>query len=205
MPQMLEKVGKNFKILRKIDEGAFGQIFQAVNTRTNLEVAVKIEPVNTDHPQLIYECKLYNYLHNDSTVIDKGIPNIYYCSTEGFSIFLFRRLQRFGHGFDGPLSGIPVQPNTQEIFTEDCPHAHRPDDLQDRVCPQPALHPQGYQARQFLHWAEQNCQQNIHPGLRLGQEIHPERRQAHPLQRGQESDRHRPICLHQHPLGNRAR
>ncbi|MCL4121837.1 UNVERIFIED_CONTAM: hypothetical protein GTU68_063190 [Idotea baltica] len=66
---MLEKVGKNFKIIRKIDEGAFGQIYQAVNTRTNLEVAVKIEPVNTDHPQLIYECKLYNYLHNDSTVI----------------------------------------------------------------------------------------------------------------------------------------
>ena len=48
-------------------------------------MAVKIEPVNTDHPQLIYECKLYNYLHNDSTVIDKGIPNIYYCSTEGNS------------------------------------------------------------------------------------------------------------------------
>ena len=80
---MIEKVGKNFKIVRKIDEGAFGQIYQAINTRTNLEVAVKIEPVNTDHPQLIYECKLYNYLHNDSTVIDKGIPNIYYCSTEG--------------------------------------------------------------------------------------------------------------------------
>jgi len=31
----------------------------------------------------MYECKLYNYLHNDSTVIDKGIPNVYYCSTEG--------------------------------------------------------------------------------------------------------------------------
>lgn len=39
---MLEKVGKNFKIVRKIDEGAFGQIYQAINTRTNLEVAVKI-------------------------------------------------------------------------------------------------------------------------------------------------------------------
>ncbi len=46
-------------------------------------MAVKIEPTNSDHPQLIYECKLYNYLHNDSTVIDKGIPNVYYCSTEG--------------------------------------------------------------------------------------------------------------------------
>ena len=80
---MLEKVGKNFKVIRKIDEGAFGEIYQAINTKTNLEVAVKVEPVNTEHPQLIYECKLYNYLHNDSTVIDKGIPNVYYCSTEG--------------------------------------------------------------------------------------------------------------------------
>ena len=34
----------------------------------------------------MYECKLYCYLHNDSTVIDKGIPNVYYCSTEGTPI-----------------------------------------------------------------------------------------------------------------------
>lgn len=108
MPQMLEKVGKNFKIVRKIDEGAFGQIYQAINTRTNLEVAVKIEPVNTDHPQLIDQCKLYNYLHNDSTVIDKGIPNIYYCSTEGNSCLYHRRLQCFGYGFDGPFSRIII-------------------------------------------------------------------------------------------------
>jgi GTPase Era involved in 16S rRNA processing len=54
MPQMLEKVGKNFKVIRKIDEGAFGEIFQAINTKTNLEVAVKVEPVTTEHPQLIY-------------------------------------------------------------------------------------------------------------------------------------------------------
>jgi casein kinase 1 len=79
----LEKVGKNFKIIKKIGEGAFGEIFQAINTKTNLEVAIKTEGVKTEHPQLIYECKLYNYLHNDSTVIDKGIPNVYYCSTEG--------------------------------------------------------------------------------------------------------------------------
>ena len=84
MPEMtLEKVGRHFKIIRKIDEGAFGEIYQAINTRTNLEVAIKLEPIGTDHPQLIYECKLYNYLHNDSSVIDKGIPNVYYCSTEG--------------------------------------------------------------------------------------------------------------------------
>jgi len=80
---MLEKVGKNFKIIRKIGQGAFAEIYQAINTKNNLDVAVKIEPVNSNHPQLIYQCNLYNYLHNHSTVIDKGIPNLYYCSTEG--------------------------------------------------------------------------------------------------------------------------
>jgi casein kinase 1 len=78
-----KKWAKILKLSGKLTKERLGQIYQAINTRTNLEVAVKIEPVNTDHPQLIYECKLYNYLHNDSTVIDKGIPNIYYCSTEG--------------------------------------------------------------------------------------------------------------------------
>jgi len=48
-----------------------------------MEVAVKLEPVNTRHPQLFFECKLYQYLLRDSSVIDKGIPNIYYCATEG--------------------------------------------------------------------------------------------------------------------------
>ena len=86
MPQIPEKVGRNYKIIRKLDEGAFGEIFQGINTKTNLEVAIKFEPTNTEHPQLMYECKLYNYLHNDSTVIDKGIPNVYYCSTEGISL-----------------------------------------------------------------------------------------------------------------------
>ena len=83
MPQIPEKVGKNYKVVKKLDEGAFGQIYQGINTKTNLEVAIKFEVSNTEHPQLMYECKLYNYLHNDSTVIDKGIPNVYYCSTEG--------------------------------------------------------------------------------------------------------------------------
>ena len=41
----LEKVGKYFKIIHKIDEGAFGEIYKAISTKTNLEVAVKVEPV----------------------------------------------------------------------------------------------------------------------------------------------------------------
>ena len=48
-----------------------------------MEVAIKLEPVSTKHHQLFFECKLYLYLHRDSTVIDKGIRNVYYCSSEG--------------------------------------------------------------------------------------------------------------------------
>lgn len=54
MNRLPEKVGKNFKIIKKVGEGAFGEIYQGINTKTNFEVAVKFEPTNTEHPQLFY-------------------------------------------------------------------------------------------------------------------------------------------------------
>ena len=77
------KVGKTFKLTKKLGSGAFGEIFHGINVKTNIEVAIKLEPINTKHPQLFYEAKLYQYLLSDSSVIDKGIPNVYYCATEG--------------------------------------------------------------------------------------------------------------------------
>ncbi|KRW98107.1 Protein kinase-like domain [Pseudocohnilembus persalinus] len=77
------KVGKTFQLTKKLGNGAFGEIFHGINVKTNMEVAIKLEPSSTKHPQLFYECKLYQYLLNDSSVIDKGIPNVYYCATEG--------------------------------------------------------------------------------------------------------------------------
>jgi serine/threonine protein kinase len=61
--QTSEKVGNKYEIIRKIGEGSFSIIYEAINTKTNQKVAVKIESVDNKHPQLIYECKLYNYLH----------------------------------------------------------------------------------------------------------------------------------------------
>jgi hypothetical protein len=87
------------------------------------------------------KCKLYNYLHNDSTVIDKGIPNVYYCSTEGTHFSKFRRLQRFSHGFDGPIPGITVQPDFEKVFTEDSVDADRSNDPKNRIHPQSSLYP----------------------------------------------------------------
>ena len=81
------KIGRSFKLTKKLGSGAFGEIFHGINLKTNMEVAVKLEPVNTKHPQLFYEGKLYQYLLQEASVIDKGIPNVYYCATEGTQFF----------------------------------------------------------------------------------------------------------------------
>jgi casein kinase 1/casein kinase 1 epsilon len=77
------KINKTFKLIRKLGSGAFGEIFLGVNLKTNEEVAIKLEHTNTKHPQLFYEAKLYQYLLQDNSVSDKGIPHVYYCATEG--------------------------------------------------------------------------------------------------------------------------
>lgn len=75
-----ETIGKNFKIVKNISKGSFGEIYEAINTKTGCRHAIKFESIKTLSPQLIFECKMYRYLLNDSSVIDKGLPNIYYCS-----------------------------------------------------------------------------------------------------------------------------
>ena len=42
-----------------------------------------LEAVNTRNPQLFFEAKLYKYLLQDNQVFDKGIPQVYFCATEG--------------------------------------------------------------------------------------------------------------------------
>ena len=70
------KVGKTFTLTKKLGCGAFGEVFHGINRRTNIEVAIKLEPINTKRPHLFYEAKLYQYLLSDSSVIDKGLPNV---------------------------------------------------------------------------------------------------------------------------------
>jgi casein kinase 1 len=77
------KINSNFKLVRRLGSGAFGEIFQGINPKTNQEVAIKFEPINSKHPQLFYEAKLYQYLLRDPNTTDKGIPHVYYCATEG--------------------------------------------------------------------------------------------------------------------------
>jgi len=77
------KINNNFQLVRKLGSGAFGEIFQGYNAKTNQEVAIKFENVNSKHPQLFYEAKLYQYLLKNTTMPEKCIPQVYYCGMEG--------------------------------------------------------------------------------------------------------------------------
>jgi casein kinase 1 len=71
-------VGNKFKISKKIGSGSFGEIYEGLNLETNDPVAIKLESVNTRHPQLIYESKLIKLLQGGP-----GIPAVHWFGTEG--------------------------------------------------------------------------------------------------------------------------
>lgn len=42
-------IGKNFKLIKRLGAGAFGEIFLGINQKTNMEVALKLEPISSKH------------------------------------------------------------------------------------------------------------------------------------------------------------
>ena len=60
-----------------LGKGSFGKIYAGVNKTTGEEIAIKLEPINTEQPQLVYEYKIYKYLEKGF-----GIPKIYECSKD---------------------------------------------------------------------------------------------------------------------------
>ena len=74
---------KNFRVIKKIEEGTFGTVYHALNTLTNQEVAVKIEKVSNSKKHLINESKVYHYLHNATTTANKGIPSYNFLKAQG--------------------------------------------------------------------------------------------------------------------------
>lgn len=71
-------VSERYRTIRKIGSGSFGEIFVGMHIRTGEEVALKLEPTNARHPQLLYESKLYKVLQGGI-----GIPQIRWFGREG--------------------------------------------------------------------------------------------------------------------------
>lgn len=64
-----------YKLIRRLGMGAFGEIYLAVNKQKE-EFAIKLERGDTKYPQILYEFKVYNFLHADQA-LDKGISPLH--------------------------------------------------------------------------------------------------------------------------------
>jgi serine/threonine protein kinase len=68
-------VCKNFKLVKKLGTGAFGEIYLAENrSNTTERYAAKLEETATKFPQLYYEAKIYKYLNSFGPA--PGIPKV---------------------------------------------------------------------------------------------------------------------------------
>ena len=72
------RVFGKYRLGRKIGNGSFGDIYLGTTIKTGEEVALKLEPSRTKHPQLLYEAKIYKLLQGGV-----GIPNIRNAGVEG--------------------------------------------------------------------------------------------------------------------------
>ncbi len=75
------RVGNKFRIGQKIGSGSFGDIYRGTNIQTGEPVAIKLEPVKTRHPQLLYEARLYKILNSGGCTV--GVPNVWWYGVEG--------------------------------------------------------------------------------------------------------------------------
>ncbi|CEP62453.1 serine/threonine protein kinase HRR25 LALA0_S05e05996g [Lachancea lanzarotensis] len=72
------RVGRKYRIGRKIGSGSFGDIYHGTNLISGEEVAIKLESIRSRHPQLDYESRVYKYLSGGI-----GIPFIRWFGREG--------------------------------------------------------------------------------------------------------------------------
>eukprot|EP00744_Colponema_vietnamica_P008525 GILI01012154.1.p1 GENE.GILI01012154.1~~GILI01012154.1.p1 ORF type:complete len:454 (+),score=43.98 GILI01012154.1:85-1362(+) len=76
------RVGQRFRLTRRIGGGAFGEVYEGYDTTNGDSVAVKLEPLTTNHhPHLHHEARLYSYLNRG--VITVGLPRLRWFAAEG--------------------------------------------------------------------------------------------------------------------------
>ncbi|CAK61790.1 unnamed protein product (macronuclear) [Paramecium tetraurelia] len=82
---------QNYKLIQRLGMGAFGEIYLAQNKQKE-EFAIKLERTNCQYPQILYEAKVYAFLHQDTQQLDKGIPKVFGAATEGDYNYLVMEL-----------------------------------------------------------------------------------------------------------------
>ena len=47
-------IAKDYKLVKKLGSGAFGEVFMALHTKNHSEYAIKLETMGNKSPQLFY-------------------------------------------------------------------------------------------------------------------------------------------------------
>ncbi len=79
------RVGKKFRLGRKIGSGSFGDIYHGTNMTTGEEVAIKLESVKSKHPQLLRETKIYRSLSGVGKFAGSGGVKLFFYSFSKYS------------------------------------------------------------------------------------------------------------------------
>lgn len=78
MELLNQVINSQFTVLRRIGSGSFGQVFEGREKTSQKAVAIKLEPVGTNHQYLLYEAKLIRTLQGI-----RGVPKVRWSGTEG--------------------------------------------------------------------------------------------------------------------------
>jgi serine/threonine protein kinase len=80
----------DYKLLKCLGSGSFGDIYLGRHTQHNSYVAVKMEKTSSSHPQLNHEYKVYKILKAEEII---GFPKVYYFGTEAeYNVLVMDRL-----------------------------------------------------------------------------------------------------------------
>lgn len=170
------RVGNKYRIGRKIGSGSFGDIYQGTNIQNGDAVAIKLEPVKTRHPQLLYESRflnccnwvlifflsqrLYKILNSAGNAV--GIPSVRWYGVEGdYNVMVIDLLgpsleDLFNFWCVLPLKKkhkLRIDSNHQwpQVQLEDSSHACWPDDFTRGVLSLKELLAPWHQTRQLPH------------------------------------------------------
>jgi len=74
----IKKINDQYTLKAKLGSGAFGEVYLGKDEQTGGEFAVKLEPVQAKHPQVMHEAKLYKLLEDGL-----GTPKVHWIGVEG--------------------------------------------------------------------------------------------------------------------------
>lgn len=79
---------RRFKLEKQLGAGAFGEIYSGIDVESGDAVAVKLERMDAEYPQLIYEARVY-----DKLASKQGVPRVFHIGQEGnYNVMVMQRL-----------------------------------------------------------------------------------------------------------------